>query len=134
MPDLKHFTLARLRARIRDWWMRGELDRLDQRELQRVGAELGLTASDLRDLAARGPEAAALLAQRMTALGLTRSDVERAALGLMRDLERTCACCGLKRRCEADLASRRADHGWKAYCPNAIALEAACGTRGRFPA
>jgi hypothetical protein len=123
-----------LLSRIRNWWQRRELDSIDAREIQRIAAELGMTVSDLRDLASRGPEAAALLAGRMTALGLTRGDVERTALGLMWDLERTCSCCRHKGRCARDLASGPRDRNWESYCPNAIALQAACGAKGRFPA
>ena len=103
MRDIEHSAPVKvvqaLLLRIRDWLRRSDLDSLDLRETERIGAELGLTVSDLRDLASRGPEAAALLAKRMTALGLTRGDVERTALGLMRDLERTCSCCGDCRNC-----------------------------------
>ena len=138
MQGNEHSTVAKaaeaLLSRIRDWLRRSDLNSLDRRETERIGAELGLTVSDLRDLASRGPEAAALLAKRMTALGLTRGDVEQTALGLMRDLERTCSCCGDKSRCAHDLASRPEDQDWKSYCPNAIALEAASGAKGRTPA
>ena len=65
-----------------------------------------MTADDLRDLAARGPDAAHLLYERMRALGITADDVERTAQGLMRDLERTCACCNDKGTCGRDLANR----------------------------
>src|SRR5262245_26283301 len=117
MPAIDHPAVGKtaqsLLARIREWWGRDDLSGLDRREVERIGAELGLPVADLRDLAARGPEAAALLARRMTALGLTRGDVERTALGLMRDLERTCSCCGNKGRCARDLANRPVNQDWK---------------------
>ena len=82
-----------------------------------------MTSKDLEDLVARGPDAANLLYERMHALGLSRADVERAAHGLMRDLERTCACCNEKGICEKDLNKQPQDPSWKSYCPNAITLE-----------
>jgi hypothetical protein len=122
----------RFLARWREWWQRGrELGNFDRPELDRLAGELGLTAGDLEDLVARGPAAADLLYQRLSALGLTRADVERVAHGLMRDLERTCACCNEKGVCEKDLARRPEDPAWKGYCPNAISLES---VKGRFPA
>lgn len=135
--DSEHTARAKaaetLLARIRTWWRnQSDLADLDRREIERIGAELGMTASDLRDLAARGPEAAALLSRRMKALGLARGDVERTALGLMRDLERTCSCCGHKGRCEHDLANRPGDQAWREYCPNAIPLAGVAGVKGRF--
>lgn len=122
-------------SRVRAWWQRyDELKDMDRGELDRIAADLGMTARDLQDLAARGPDAAALLYRRMAALGLSRSDVERAALGLVRDLERTCSCCNHKGVCEKDLAIRPEDAAWESYCPNAISLDSVAGTKGRFPA
>ena len=119
-----HTTVDTLLARLRDWWRaRNELASIDQRELGRIAGELGMTTKDLKDLAARGPDAANLLYERMHALGISRADVERAAHDLMRDLERTCACCNEKGICEKDLTKRTNDPGWKDYCPNAITLE-----------
>jgi hypothetical protein len=48
--------------------------------------------------------------------------VERVADGLMRDLERTCACCDQTGRCKKDVATRLRDQSWGGYCPNASAL------------
>jgi hypothetical protein len=117
-------TIAyRFLSRLRDWWQRrSELDAMDPDELERVAKDLGMTGPELRDLAARGPDAAHLLHERMRVLDLTDADVERVALGLMRDLERTCACCREKRVCERDLATRPVDPDWAGYCPNAVAL------------
>ena len=122
-------------ARLRTWWQHSnELRNMDRREVDRIAADLGMTARDLEDLAARGPHAAELLHRRLAALGLSQSDIERTTLGLMRDLERTCSCCDHKGVCEQDLASRPDDPAWKNYCPNAISLESVAGTKGRFPA
>src|SRR5512145_1772905 len=81
-------------SRLRDWWRRhSEFDTMDPEELERIAKDLGMTGPELKDLAARGPDAAHLLHERMHVLGLTKADVERVAQGLMRDMERTCACC-----------------------------------------
>jgi hypothetical protein len=117
-------------ARVRAWWRQAsELRSLDGHEVERIAADLGMTARDLEDLTARGPNAAALLHRRLTALGLARADVERTALGLMRDLERTCSCCDQKGVCEHDLAKRPDDPAWKAYCPNAVSIESVLGMK-----
>ena len=119
-----HTTVDTLLGHLRDWWRaRNELASIDQHELGRIAGELGMTTKDLKDLAARGPDSANLLYERMHALGISRADVERAAHNLMRDLERTCACCNEKGICEKDLSKRPDDPGWKHYCPNAITLE-----------
>jgi hypothetical protein len=122
-------TVQAFLAHLRSWSARRELDNFDRQEIERIAAELGMTAADLRDLAACGPDAAELLTKWMTALGISRDDVERTALGLMRDLERTCSCCGHKKQCAADLADRPDDPVWKDYCPNALALDGAAGMK-----
>lgn len=140
MPDsIQHRAIAKavqsFLSNLRRWWQqRNELAGVDAHEIERIGAELGLTVADLRDLAARGPDAADLLYRRMKALGISRGDVERTALGLMRDLERTCSCCDQKGECAGDLATHPESKEWKEYCPNAISLDGVAGMRGRFPA
>jgi hypothetical protein len=116
-------SIESLLTRVRDWWLRqNELSGLDPKELQRVAGELGMSAVALEDLVVRGPDAANQLYERMRALGLSKSDVETAAEGVLRDLQRTCACCNEKGRCEKDLARRPDDVVWKDYCPNAATL------------
>jgi hypothetical protein len=130
-----HTAVETLLGRIRDWWhMNHELGTVDRHELDHIAQDLGMTGSELRDLAARGPDAAHLLYERMRALGISKEDVERAALGLMRDLERTCACCNDKGVCEQDLAKRPGDPKWQRYCPNAISLQSLTQLKDRFPA
>jgi hypothetical protein len=113
-----------LLERVRDWWRRQEeLGTLDDKEIGRVAADLSISTSTLRDLVARGPDAAHLLYERMRALGISEADVHRAADGVMRDLQRTCAVCREKGVCEWDLRERPDDAVWKSYCPNAVTLE-----------
>ncbi len=116
---------------IARWREQAELSQLPAGELDRVAAELGMTGEDLTTLAAKGPHASDLLYERMEALGVSRSDADRVAHGLMRDLEKSCACCGDKSRCKADLATHAEDPVWKEYCPNAITLESLRRMKGR---
>ena len=110
--------------RVRDWWRRQEeLSALGNMEIGRVAGELGISTDTLRGLVADGPEAANLLYERMRALGISKADVDKAAQGVMRDLQRTCACCNEKGVCEKDLAERPDDPVWKTYCHNAVTLE-----------
>lgn len=129
-----HTAVEALLTRVRDWWRtHNELAGMDKQELGRIAGELGMTGDDLRELVARGPDAAHLLYERMRALGVSRSDVERSAHGLMRDLEKTCACCNEKGVCQKDLARRPDDPAWKDYCPNAISLEALTKLKSQYP-
>lgn len=122
-------------ARWRQWWRSAnELGSLDRGELERMAADLGMSARELESLAAQGSDAADLLHQRMRALGITRADVERAGHSLMRDLEKSCSCCSDKAACRKDLAARPDDPTWKDYCPNAVSLASTAAMKGRYPA
>ena len=124
----EHF-LTRLRA----WWQhRNELGSIDPNELERIAGEIGMTGRNLQQLAARGPDAADLLLERMQTLGVTREDIERVSRGLMRDLEQTCTCCNEKGACSHDLATRPDADAWKDYLPNAISLNSVKKTKGRL--
>jgi hypothetical protein len=128
-------TVHHLLVRLREWWQhRNELNTMDVEELTWVARDLGMTGQELKDLAARGPDVVHLLHDRMRVLGLTRADVERVAHGLMRDMERTCACCNEKGVCEKDLAARPNDAAWEGYCPNAVSLTGVKIIKGHFPA
>jgi hypothetical protein len=136
-PKLRQAHLRRaphFLSRMREWWRRRhELDAIDRCELERIAGDLGMSAGELKDLAARGPHAADRLHERMRLLGLTRADVDRLAHGLMWDLERTCARCNQNGRCEKDLATRPHDASWGGYCPNAVALTAVKNAMHHFP-
>ena len=120
-----HESVKSLLGRVRDWWSgRYEFRNLDPKKLERVAGELSMTAGTLEDLVARGPDAASHLYGRIYALGLSRTDVDHAGAGVLRDLQRTCACCNEHRRCENDLAGQVDDPAWKDYCPNATTLDA----------
>ena len=119
-----------LLARLREWWRNyNELKGLNGRELERIAADFGMSTRDFKELVnfkelvTRGPHAADLLYQRMTALGITRSDAERISQGWMRKLEENCAFCYEKGVCQKDLANRSDDPSWQDYCPNARRLE-----------
>ncbi|MGA7323414.1 MAG: hypothetical protein WBX25_02735, partial [Rhodomicrobium sp.] len=106
----------------RQWLARNELNALPQSEIDNIARDLGMTAQDLEYLAEKGPDAAKLLYDRMDAIGVSKDDVEKAANGVLRDLERTCACCNEKGVCEKDLRKHPQDPVWQSYCPNAFTL------------
>ena len=119
-----HTAVETLLARVRDWWRaQNELAGINPDELARVAGDLGMSTGVLKGLVARGPDAANLLYERMHALGISKADVDHAAQGVMRDLQKTCACCNEKGICEKDLEERPDDPVWKNYCPNAVTLE-----------
>jgi len=68
----------------RDWIRAGsalaELKCCGEDEVERLAKDLGMSASELRGLASRGPHSADLLLQRMAALDLDRNEVSRPSL------------------------------------------------------
>jgi hypothetical protein len=129
-----HTAVETLLVRVRDWWRtQNELAGINPGELDRVAADLGMSAGALKGLVARGPDAANLLYERMHALGISKADVDHAAQGVMRDLQKTCACCNEKSVCEWDVHERPDDPGWKSYCPNAVTLESLVKLKGNSP-
>jgi hypothetical protein len=113
------------------WWRNLRTGGVGLDELQNCGEEaahiardVGLTRDDLYTVAAKRPDAADQLAQRVEALHIDRAAVLHAGPMVVRDLERVCTLCGSKRRCDRDLARHPDDPVWWTYCPNVQTLEA----------
>jgi uncharacterized protein YjiS (DUF1127 family) len=113
------------------WWRNMRAARASLGELEECGKEathiahdLGLAPSELRNIAAKGPDAAHQLEMRLDALHLDPAALRRDEPLVMRDLERVCSVCGSKRRCKRDLARFPDDGVWRKYCPNATTLDA----------
>ena len=113
------------------WWRNMRAARASLGELEECGKEaahiardLGLAPSELRSIAAKGPDAAAQLEMRLEALHVDPAALRRDEPLVMRDLERVCSVCGSKRHCERDLARFPDDDAWRKYCPNATTLAA----------
>ena len=129
-----HTAVEALLVRVRDWWRaQNELAGINLDELDRVAGDLGMSAGALKGLVARGPDTANLLYERMHALGISKADVDHAAQGVMRDLQKTCACCNEKGVCEEDLEECPSDPVWKRYCPNAVTLESLARLKVHLP-
>jgi hypothetical protein len=128
-PDLTVWRVQMAQT-VREGWCRwrarraaaAELAALDATELGRIAGEFGLSAGELRAVAATGPEAAALLDKRLGALGIEPTDA--ALLEVKRDLERCCSLCDSKRECARDLQADPQSPAWTQYCPNKAALSA----------
>jgi uncharacterized protein YjiS (DUF1127 family) len=116
---------------VAKWWrnLRDARSRLGElhgcgNETENIARDLGLSRADFYTIAAKRPDAANQLKRRLAAL-----DIDEAALlhndpRVARDLERVCSLCGQKRQCERDLTRDPDDPVWRAYCPNALTLDA----------
>jgi hypothetical protein len=103
---------------------RDPLARLSIEEIAGIGRDLGLSPSEIAILSARGAGAASLLYERMAALGLAATDIQKLGNGVLRDLERTCSECDSKAVCARDLEHRPDDPRWQGYCHNSDTLTA----------
>ena len=112
---------------LRDWARKSsalELRCCGEEEVERMAKDIGMSASELRRIAALGPGSADLLLRRMAALDLDRKEVSQTEPRTFQDLQRVCAMCNSKRRCKRDLANDSNDPVWQDYCPNAATLMA----------
>jgi hypothetical protein len=121
---------ASLLARLADWWRtlrqeHADLERLrGGNGIEEVARDVGLSVSELCDVARKGRGASDLLRRRLSALGINPKRLTRAQPAVIRDLEKVCSLCGSKHRCAHDLANEPADPRWRKYCPNAQTIDA----------
>lgn len=122
---------GRMAQAIREGWSRWrarrvgavELAACDGTELGRMATEFGLSAGELRALAATGPGAADLLNKRLQALGIDPLEIATVP-GLKPALERCCSMCDSKSECARDLRTDPHSASWEQYCPNEATLSA----------
>jgi hypothetical protein len=88
----------------------------------RIAADSGVSPSLFVRIIGEPNGATALLYRRLRALGLDPTEIYRLSPMLLADLERNCALCPDKARCEADMADDPNPPGWESYCPNSGTL------------
>jgi hypothetical protein len=101
-----------------------ELQGFDFSEFNRVAHELGLSTSDLQALVRQGPHAADELPKLLTALGIDSEAMLRIQPLIYHDMERVCATCMQKRRCNHELAAGSSSAHYEEYCINAPTIDA----------
>ena len=113
-------------ALFRDWRVRHILRRslqaLSAGECDRILRETGLGAADLNVCLHTVFGSEDLLSRLMTAIGLDPDRIRAASPETMRDLERTCMTCPIKRRCRKSLGRDEAAASYDDFCPNAPLL------------
>ena len=82
-----------------------EMREMDAANLGQIASELRMTSADLEALVRQGPHAADELPKMLTALGIDQDALARTEPLVLRDMERVCALCSQKRRCDRDLAA-----------------------------
>ena len=95
-----------------------EIRQLDRAEFDRIAADLEISSGDLDELVRRGLHAADELPVLLKALGIDRTKLESTHPLVLRDMERVCALCSHKARCERDLAAGSSAEYFSSYCAN----------------
>ena len=117
------FAIEAYRERYR---LRRELDALDRRgELERTLSDSGLTVSDVPRLMHAHPHTSRQLGDMMRRLGIDRAALPRSVsvAERLRAMEWRCAECASWRECRAWLGSGETQGSYRAFCPNAKALD-----------
>jgi hypothetical protein len=104
--------------------MHNDIGECSPEDVMRIATDIGITAAELRALAAKGPGAANLLEKLLLQLYVDPAQLAKANPAVMRDLQRLCVVCGQKARCQHELQSGTAAEHYREYCPNAFTLDA----------
>jgi uncharacterized protein YjiS (DUF1127 family) len=100
-----------------------ELRQMDRGDFDRIAADLRVSPSDLDELVRHGPHAADELPRMLKALGIDEQTLARTQPMVLRDMERVCALCDSKSRCDRDLDAGTAAGHYEEYCLNAPTLD-----------
>jgi hypothetical protein len=92
---------------------------LDAANFGRIAGDLRMSSADLEALVRQGTHAANELPKMLTALSIDQDDLARTEPLVLRDMERVCALCSQKRRCDRDLVAGTSAAHYQEYCANA---------------
>ena len=99
-----------------------EMCGLDRAEFDRIASDLPVSPIELEGLVRQGPHAADELPRLLQALGIDEKNLASALPMLLRDMERVCAVCHHKRRCDRDITAGTSPEHLAHYCPNASTI------------
>jgi hypothetical protein len=92
-------------------------------EVMRVAKEIGLTPSELGDLASEGPGTVNLLKDMLVALHVDPKVLADTDPLIRRELQWLCLTCNNKKRCKQELANETAPDHFREFCPNAVSFD-----------
>ena len=98
-------------------------------DVMRMAKEIGVTPSQLHELASKGPGNANLLKTMLVALHVDRKILADMDPLIMRELKWLCITCSNKKRCEHELAKGTATENFREFCPNAVSLDELLGQK-----
>ncbi len=89
-----------------------------------MAKEMGVTSSQLGELAGEAPGTANLLKNMLVALHVDPQALADADPLIRRELQWLCITCSDRKRCAHELAKGTAAEHFREFCPNAVSLEA----------
>jgi hypothetical protein len=101
-----------------------EIRQMDRAEFDHIAGELRVSPDQLDTLVRRGPHAADELPKLLRVLGIDQAGLARTEPLVLRDMERVCALCQEKRKCDRDLAAGTSAEHYEGYCLNADTIDA----------
>ena len=127
---MQHASPSIMSALVQWWRERGtrrahiqELEQFSPHELGQLGKDTGASPTELRALAGKWPDSAALLTRRIKALHIPPA-VAETRWSSVKDMKKLCSLCDEKQQCDHDLTFNADDPNWKNYCPNADTFDA----------
>ena len=100
-------------------------------EVMRMAKEIGVTPSQLQELASKGPGNANLLKAMLVALYVDPKALADMDPLVMRELKWLCITCSNKKRCEHELVKGTAPEHFREFCPNAVSLDELLDLKGK---
>ena len=82
-----------------------------------------MSPAELDEMVRHGPHAADELPVMLKALGIDEHRLARTETMLLRDMERVCALCRDKAKCDRDLIAGTAAEHYEDYCLNAPTID-----------
>jgi transcriptional regulator with XRE-family HTH domain len=101
-----------------------ELAQCGSDDLRSMARDIGVSPSQLQELASEGPGASDLLQKMLLALHFDPKAFAEIDPLIGYDLQRLCITCSHKKRCKHELAAGTAAKNFREFCPNAITLDA----------
>jgi hypothetical protein len=104
-----------------------EIHDLGSSEFAHVAQDLRMTPADLDGLVRQGPHAAGQLPELLNVLGIDEAALSRTQPLMLRDMQRVCALCQQKARCNHDRDAGTLARHFQEYCPNAPTARSTIG-------
>ena len=106
-----------------------QLDAIGPDEVAAMARDIGITATQLRELSSKGDHATASLRNLLIALKVDPKEFGKTDPHIAREMQWLCVHCSNKAQCTFDLSIGIAATTFRNICPNAIAIDEIFGLK-----